>query len=215
MADRLSPGWKERLDREPNLTIAELLDSALRGRGVEPAPFSKADTESFLAGAADNITGLSDRQQRLRTELLERRGGRVVVDVAQGEEGFRVQRFDPIYLMVLDAGEVAHPHFVSLVAPQGTIELTNPRFVRGTFGGSVGLTVPAGRHPLSDGIRQVTIVGIEGAPEIGRDGETVTLEAPGVRLTLRGVETRVEGELVRITVRSLHDLLRKGDVQAR
>ena len=200
LADRLSPGWQDRVEREPNLTVAELLGSSLRARAIEPAAFSNADTARFRTRATDTITDLSGRQQRLRSELLGRRGGRIVIDVAQGVDAFRVQRFDPINLMVLDAGEVAHNHFVSLVARQGTIELTNPGFVRYTFGGVVTLTVPAGRHPLSDGIRQVTIVGIEGAPKIGRDGDTVTLEASGVRLTLRGVEARVDGEAVRITV---------------
>jgi hypothetical protein len=201
LLDRLGPGWQGRVDQEPDLTIEELLGSALRGRGVEPAAFSKAEAETFTAKAAAGVAELSGRQQRLRAELLARGGGRVVVGLAEGVEAFRVQRFDPINLMVLDAGEIAHSHFVSLVAPQGTIELTNPSFVRNTFGGTVGLTVPAGRHPLSDGVRQVTIVGIEGAPKLGRDGDTVTLETPGVRLALRGVETIVDGDLVRITVR--------------
>ena len=200
LADRLSPGWQDRVEREPNLTIAELLGSSLRGRHVQPAAFSNADTASFRTRATDTITDLSGRQQRLRNELLWRRGGRVVIDIAEGVEAFRVQRFDPINLMVLDAGEIAHNHFVSLVAPQGTIDLTNPGFARNTFGGAVTLTVPAGRHPLSDGVRQVTIVGIEGEPKIGRAGDTVTLEAPGVRLTLRGAEARVDGKAVRITV---------------
>ncbi len=200
LLDRLGPGWQGRVDQEPDLTIEELLGSALRGRGVEPAAFSKSETETFTAKAAAGVAELGDRQQRLRAGLLARGGGRVVVELAEGAEAIRVQRFDPINLMVLDAGEIAHNHFLSLVAPQGTVELTNPGFARNTFGGVVGITVPAGRHPLSDGVRQLTVVGIEGAPKLGRDGETVTLEAPGVRLALRGVETRVDGDLVRITV---------------
>ena len=112
-----------------------------------------------------------------------------------------MQRFDPINLMVLDAGEIAHANFISLSVPQGTVELTNPGFVRRTFGGTVGLTFPAGRHPLSDGIRRVTIVGIEGVPKVGRDGDSVTVEASGVRLALRGAEVHVDGALIRITVR--------------
>jgi hypothetical protein len=121
--------------------------------------------------------------------------------VEEGAEPFRVQRFDPINLMVLDAGEIAHANFVSLSVPQGTVELTNPGFVRNTFGGTVGLTSPAGRHPLSDGVRRVTIAGIDGVPKVGRDAESVTVEASGVRLALRGAEVRVDGELIRITVK--------------
>jgi hypothetical protein len=64
----------------------------------------------------------------------------------------------------------------------------------------VSVTEAAGRHPLSD-IRRLTIAGIEGAPKVGRDEGTVSVEAPGVRLTLRDVETHVDGDLVRIIVK--------------
>ncbi|MCU0250678.1 MAG: hypothetical protein MUE61_10735 [Vicinamibacterales bacterium] len=54
---------------------------------------------------------------------------------------------------------------------------------------------------MSDGVRRLTIAGIQGAPKVGGDEGTVSVEAPGVRLTLRGSDVRVEGELIRITVK--------------
>ena len=200
LLDRLSPGWQERSDRQPALTILELMDAALRGRDAAAAAFSKADTEGFQARAATSIADLGGRRRRLRTELLERQGSRIVVDVEPDAEPFRVQRFDPINLMVLDAGAIAHANYLSLSLPQGTIELTNPGFVRGSFGGTVSVTEAAGRHPLSDGVRRLTIA-IQGAPKVGSDEGTVSVEAPGVRLTLRGVEAHVDGALIRIIVR--------------
>jgi len=201
LLDRLSPGWKERSEQQPALTIVDIMDRALRTRHAEAATFSGTDTAGFATRAAGEITDLSGRQQRIRLEVLQRPGPRVVVEVEDGAEPFRVQRFDPINLMVLDAGEIAHANFLSLSGPQGTVELTNPGFVRNTFGGTVGLSAPAGRHPLSDGVRQVTIAGIDGAPKVGRDGESVTVEASGVRLALRGAAVRIDGELVRIAVK--------------
>jgi hypothetical protein len=202
VAERLLPGWRERLEGERTLTVAEMLAVALGERQQAPAVFTNADTNAFRARAAEAIADLAGRQQRLRADLLGRRGSRIVIDVAPGVDAFHLQRFDPINLMVLDGGEVAHPHFVSLTDPHGTIELTNPGYARESYAGTVGLTVSAGRHPLRDGIRQLTIVGIEGTPKIGRDGDTVTLDAPGIRLTLHGVDVRVEGDWVRITVRT-------------
>ncbi len=201
LLDRLSPGWQERSDRQPALTIVEFMEAALGGRGVAAAGFPETETAGFQARAAASIADLGVRRQRLRAELGERRGGRVVVEVVAGAEPFRVQRFDPINLMVLDAGAMAHANYLSLVVPQGSIELTNPAFVRGSFGGTVSITEAAGRHPLSDGVRQLMIAGIQGAPKVGRDERTVSVEAPGVRLTLRDVETHVEGDLVRIIVK--------------
>jgi hypothetical protein len=201
LLDRLSPGWQERSDREPSLTLVELMEVALEGRGVAAAAFPEAETAGFQARAAASIADLGVRRQRLRAELGERRGGRVIVEIAAGAEPFRVQRFDPINLMVLGAGAVAHANYLSLVVPQGSVELTNPAFVRGSFGGTVSVTEAAGRHPLSDGIRRLTIAGIEGAPKVGGDKATVSVEAPGVRLTLRDVDTHVDGDLVRIIVK--------------
>ena len=201
LADRLSPGWQARTDRQPDLTVVDLVDAALRGRGVEPAAFSKAETGGFQSGAARQVADLNARRQQIRAELAGRQGPRIIVEVAVGAEPLRVQRFDPINLMVLDAGEMAHANFITLTVPQGTIELSNPGFVRRTFGGTVSLTVPVGPHPLSQGIRRLTIVGIQAAPKAGREGDTITVEAPGVRLTLRGAEMRTEGDQLRITVK--------------
>jgi hypothetical protein len=201
LLDRLSPGWQERSEQQPALTIFDMMDTALRTHHAEAATFSGTDTAGFGSRAAADIADLSGRQQRLRSEILERRGPRVVVEVEEGAEPFRVQRFDPINLMVLDAGEIAHANFLSLSVPQGTVELTNPGFVRNSFGGTIGLTAPAGRHPLSDGIRHVAIAGINGVPKVGRDAESVTVEASGVRLALRGAEVRVDGEVIRLILK--------------
>jgi hypothetical protein len=201
LLDRLSAGWQERSDHQPALTVVELMDEALRGRHAAAAAFSKADTAGFQARAAASVADLSMRRQRLRAELLERQGGRVVIGVMPGAEPFRVQRFDPINLMVLDAGAIAHANYLTLSVPQGTVELTNPGFVRGTFGGTASVTEAAGRHPLSDGVRRLTIAGIQGVPKVGGDEGTVGVEAPGVRLTLRGAEAHVDGALIRIIVR--------------
>jgi hypothetical protein len=201
LLDRLSAGWQERSDRQPTLTIVELMDAALRGRGAAAAAFSNPDRAGFEARAAASVADLGVRRQRLRAELLERQGGRVVIEVITGAEPLRVQRFDPINLMVLDAGAIAHANYLTLSVPQGTVELTNPGFVRGTFGGTVSVTEAAGRYPLSDGVRRLTIAGIQGAPKVGSDEGIVSVQAPGVRLTFRGAEAHVDGALIRIIVR--------------
>jgi hypothetical protein len=120
--------------------------------------------------------------------------------VPAGAEPFRIQRFDPISLFVLEAGEAAQANFITLMGPSGSVALSNPAFSRDSFDGTVALTVSAGRHPLSDGIRRITIVGLQGAPRVDRVGGTLTVEGGGLRIELRGAEARAEGETVWITV---------------
>jgi hypothetical protein len=200
VADRVLSGWRERLEEDRTLTVAEMLEAALSGGRQDPAAFTMPDIDAFRARAAESIADLSARQQRLRAELLGRRGNRIVVDVAPGGDALHLQRFDPINLMVVDRGVVAHPHFVSLTGPRGTIELTNPGYARESYAGTVGLTVSGGPHPLRGGIRRLTVVGIDGTPRIEEKGEQLTVEAPGVRLSLRGAQVRVDGDVVRVTL---------------
>ena len=134
----------------------------------------------------------------MRTELLGRSGPRIVIEIGADREPLRVTRFDPINLMVLDAGEVVHPRYLTLTGPAGTIEITNAAFTREAFTGVVALTGPAGRHPLADGVRTVTIVGLRDAPKVDRRDGQLVVEAEGVRLTLRGAEASTAGDTLRI-----------------
>ena len=201
LLDRLGPGWQARSEREPAITLVDLMGAALRVRDVAAAVFPAADAERFLATAAGSTADLRERRQRLRAELRARPGVRIVIDVEMGAEPFRAQRFDPINLVVLGEGDVAHPNYLTLAVPQGTVELTKAGFVRGSFGGTVAVTESAGRHPLADGVRRLTIYGIQGSPKAVREGDSVVLEAPGVRLTLRGADLREEGGQIRVTVK--------------
>jgi hypothetical protein len=200
LLERLQPGWKVRLDTELDLTILALLDAAVSRLGVKPAEFSAAEAAELRASAEGEVTALAERRGQLRKEVLERPGARVVIEAAAGAEPFALPRFDPINLSVLDGGEVVHANFLNLSSASGTVELANPGFARRSFAGTVGLTVPAGRHPLGTGIRALTVVGIQGEPKVGRDGDTVTVEAPGLRVTLKGASVRTENGTTHVVV---------------
>ncbi len=202
LLDRFQPDWKARIDRELERTTADLLEAATARLEVQPAAFSAVEVLRFEERAARGIASLSARQQAVREDLLGRSGPRIVVEVEAEGEPLRVTRFDPINLLVLDGGEVVHPNYVTLTCPNGTIELTNPGFARGSFAGTVGLTRAAGRHPLRDGIRMVTVAGLKGAPRVDRRDGRLTLEADGVRITLQGADLRTEGETLRVSLPS-------------
>ena len=200
LLDRFQPEWKVRLDQELGRTTADLLEAVMARRQVRPAAFSAVEILRFEERAARGIASLSARQQAVREDLLGRSGTRIVVEVAAEGEPLRVTRFDPINLLVLDGGEVVHPNYVTLTGPNGTIDLTNPAFARGSFAGTVALTRAAGRHPLRAGIRMVTVAGLKGAPRVDRRDGRLTLEAEGVRITLEDADLRAEGETLRISL---------------
>ena len=197
-----APGvdWKTRIDAEPTTTTLALLEEAVTRAGARPISFTAAEWARFDERAAAAIAELSARQATLRVDLQARAGARIVVEIAAGREGLRATRFDPLNLLVLDAGEMVHPRYLTLSGAAGTIEVTNPGYAPGSFGGTVAITRPAGRHPLAEGVRSVTIVGVRGTPRVAsRDGR-VTVEFEGGRMTLDGAEVRTEGETIRITM---------------
>jgi hypothetical protein len=190
------------IDGQPDLTTLALLEAAVSRRGIKPAEFSAAEAADLKARAENDIAALTARRRQLRKELMDRPGARVVVEAAEGVEPFTLGRFDPINLFVLADGEVAQANFLSLSNAGGTVEMTNPGFARGSFAGTVMLTTPAGAHPLGLGIRAMTIVGIQDEPKVARDGDTITLEAPGLRIKLKGATVTTEGRTIRIELRA-------------
>ena len=214
LLDRLRPDWKRRVDEDPELTTASLLEQALAARGARPAAFAPAETSAFESRAAAAIAELSARQARVREDVLSRTGFRVIVEAAGAAGPLRVSRFDPIDLLVLEGGEVVHPRYLTLSNPDGTIELTNPAYARGSFGGVVALTSPAGRHPLAEGIRSLTLAGLTAAPKIDRQEGRLIVEADGVRIALGQAESRTEGRVLRIVSAAGHAPGRGADVHA-
>jgi hypothetical protein len=198
LLDRFQPDWKARIDRELELSTAGLLEAAVARADVQPTAFSAAEARRFEDRAASGIAALSERQRAAREDLLGRVGPRIVIEVTGDAEPLRVARFDPINLFVLDGGEVIHPNYITFTCPSGTIELANPGFARGSFAGTVALTRAAGRHPIGDGVRALTIVGVRGTPRVDRSAGKLTLEAEGVRIVLEGADVRTEGETFRI-----------------
>ena len=95
---------------------------------------------------------------------------------------------------------MVHPNFLSVAGPAGQVELANVGFARGSFEGTVSLTRGAGSHPLSGGIRTLTIVGIKGELQVEQRGANVTLQADGVRVEFARAEVARNGDAVRVTV---------------
>ena len=200
LLDRLQPDWKASIERERERTTAELLEAAIARRHAQPTTFAASTWQRIEEFAASGIATLAARQREARQDLLGRSGPRIVVEIAGEAEPLRVARFDPINLLVLDGGEVVHPNYITFTSANGTIELTNPDFAQASFAGTVALTRAAGRHPLGDGIRILTVVGVKSTPRVDRRDGRLIVEADGVRISLENADARTEGETLCIRI---------------
>ena len=105
----------------------------------------------------------------------------VVVSGADGP--FWPAGFDPWNVTPLNGGEILHSHFVKLKGNSGTVEILDRPAV----------TVPAGVHPLFNGVKELIVTGLVDRPEVGAQGDSIVVHAPGVTATLRRGRI-VEGE---------------------
>ncbi|MEW6758179.1 MAG: hypothetical protein AB1347_08160, partial [Acidobacteriota bacterium] len=197
--DRLAPDWKARSEASPAVTTVEILEGALKKRSAQPAKFSRKETAEFDSRAGIAVGELAERRAGLKRELMRRAGPRVVIEVPEGMEPFRPERFDPVNLFVLGGGEVVHPHFVTVRGPGGSVALTNPGFSRGSYSGTVAVTTSAGQDPMRDGFRRLTLTGVQGPLEVTREGQIV-LKAAGLLIELQQADIQTDGETVRIRV---------------
>jgi hypothetical protein len=200
LLDRVVPDWKARTEKEPTLAIGELLGVELARRSVRPIEFSTAESEGFRVKAAERIADLSRSRRQLRADVLARPGSRVIIELPDGSEPLRIERFDPMSLSILDQGEVVHANFLTLRVGGGSVEVTNPDFVRRSFVGTVCLTVSGGHHPITGGIRRLMVVGMRTAPRITRADGVVKINSPELRASLPAADVQVDGLTIRITL---------------
>ncbi|MCH9648685.1 MAG: hypothetical protein K0U98_10630 [Deltaproteobacteria bacterium] len=205
MLDAVDPSWKRRLEAEPAISMATLLEEALERKGVVPAKLSTSDTATIRATAHQAVTELKARRAALRKDFLSR-SPRLVVTVPPGAAPLRLRGFDPLALEILDNGEALHSHRFTLKGATGQVEVENPSFQRQrshrhSFEGIGALTVPAGAHPFLDGVREVTISGFAEKLSVSRQGTVLTIETEGLRLSFEDAVARTVGEELRVLLR--------------
>jgi hypothetical protein len=197
LLDRLRPGWKAESDADQELTIEHLLDETVTRMTAIAAELPAEDRTRIANRASAAAAELTGRRKRVRDDLLGRDAAKIVIEAPAGAERFRLARFHPLFLMVLDSCRVAHESYLTLSLGAGSVEVANPSFARDSFAGTVALTEGGGAQPLMN-IRKVTVVGVRGV-KVDRSGGRVVIAADGVKVSFAGATLRVEGETYRVS----------------
>ena len=184
--DRLDPAWKRQLEERDDVALDELLRRAVAGgRSIE---FSAADEEAARHRAADDVVSLKARNVALLREFLRAPGWTVVVET---EDPIFPLGFDPWNVERLSASEVLHTRWIKLGNSSGSLEVLDRH----------SLTEGAGKHPLFEGVRRVTITGLPSAPRIEEADGAVKISENGLTLDFRGARVAQDGHTVTITLR--------------
>lgn len=185
LLDRFAPGWERRLESGADRPLDSLLGEALAARKRGSCGFSRAELDQSLANARRSIELAELTRKAVRKDFFSRGGWKVVV--VSGAEPLFPQNFDPLNVERLAAGEVLHTRWIKLGNSAGAVEVLDRR----------ALTESAGKHPLFEGVKSLTVTGIEGEPQARESPDGVSVRAPGLTADFRGASlTRGDRTLV-------------------
>ncbi len=187
LLDRLDGDWKERLEKNDDAPLDELLSRAVAG--AAPAPAEAAKREEERGRAARDVARLAGRRLALRREFLEAPGWTLVVEAA---DPVFPQNFDPWNVERLSPSEVLHTRWLKLGNSSGSIEVLGRRC----------MTEAAGKHPLFEGVRRATVTGLPAEPRADATAQAVRVKADGVELEFRGARLTRSGQTLIVSVGS-------------
>jgi hypothetical protein len=182
LLDRFDAEWKSTLEAERVGSLDELLAATTARPPVGGAPrcgFSAAQVAA-AAGRARSSAAAVQRERASARSAFEGAAGWRLTITAGSRELLWPQSFDPMNVRRVGPAEILHGRFLKLGNGAGTAEIL----------GHASLTRGAGKHPLFDGVRMLTVTGLSTEPVLVEREGVVTLEQDGIALKLRGA--RVE-----------------------
>jgi hypothetical protein len=187
LLDRTQPGWQEGFNAAPSPVLDLMLQEAASRSGTAaralPPEVVLDITRRAARDAAEHVTSLALKHD----EFLARPGWTLRVLVDPGAEPLWPQAFDPMNLSVLGGGALLHTRWLRLGNKSGSLEVLNRSAV----------TLPAGEHPLFNGVREVVISGLPEDPLI-IDEKDASFDAEGI--SLRFDRTMIERDGTWLTV---------------
>jgi hypothetical protein len=186
LLDRFDAGWESKLESGEAGTLDAILWNALARESVRPCGYPAAETALALDRATRSVELARLTRQSVRDDFFRREGWALVV-VAEAEP-LAPQGFDPLNVERLGAGEVLHSRWLKLGNGAGSVEVLNARAV----------TESAGKHPLFEGIRRVTVTGIRAEPKVRETPSGVAIEAAGVAGEFAGARAERKGRTITV-----------------
>jgi hypothetical protein len=189
LLDRFRLDWRNTLAADDSGYLDRLLAEAVAGDEEVPRCGVAAEKRAVIEARAErDIHLLQARREDVRADFLGAAGWRLVI-VADGAPLFP-QGFDPLNVETLRQGEVLHRRFLQLGNELGNLELM----------GRAALSTAAGEHPLFNGVRAVTITGLD--EDVVREVPgAVAIEGNGIVGEFRAARVERDGTTVRVYLR--------------
>ncbi len=187
LLDRFCPGWCEGFAEDDSRHLDSDLEEALKRveRSIR-CTFTTADSTAVREAARKDVEELRAARALLERSMMSAPGWRLVVE-ADPAAPLWPRGFDPMNVRRLDTG-LLHTRFLRLGNDVGTFEVM----------GDTALTEAVGPHPIFNGIRRVTIVGLATEPEVVVQADTAQIVLPTLKASFRGATVEKTGRQITI-----------------
>jgi hypothetical protein len=183
-----SSSWKEGMKKGEQTILHELLQNKLIAMEEEPYEFSEQEEESILKKVQVEVGELISEKKRIKNEFLSQPGWRIIVSTES--EPLWPKGFDPLNLKLISDSAILHKRWLKLCNNQGCIEIMNHE----------SITEPIGDHPLFQGVKKVTVAGLDKEPAIEKVDNKLSLKMEGISLQFEDAEMQRNGDSLIITL---------------
>lgn len=181
LLDRVNPDWPALFESDSSESLDAALLSEL-GSGIKEianrCAFTNAEVAVVNEVAQSDVARIVTEQNERRVQFDESDAWRLVVKAADGEPLWP-QRFDPLNVERIDGG-IIHTRFLRLGNDRGYVEVLEVGDLD-----IEALTVGAGPHPMFNGVKEVSILGLP-EYELGAGDGPVSIRIPGLEAEFEG-----------------------------
>ena len=185
LLDKLRPGWQAALTADDQQSLDQMLAAVLRNQKSRArCAIKPAEVAAIERTARNDVAVLAAARASNRRQFDTLPGWRIVI--VSDADALQLQGFDPQNVELLPPA-VLHTRFLRLGNASGSLQLLQER------GAALkALTEAAGRHPLFEGVKRITVAGA-GKPEIIQDEQRVKLSTSGFTAEFQRAEVEIEG----------------------
>ena len=188
LLDRFGTDWRDGFDSDESRHLyTDLIEALLTTQEEsQDCEFTAPERVEAARVAREDVERVLELRGERREQFESQPGWQIIVQ-ADETSPLWPQGFDPLNVRRVDGG-ILHTRFVKLGNDSGALEVM----------GNSALTEAVGPHPLFNGVRRMTLAGLEAEPQVDIEGEHVRISLPGFSADFTGASVRRSGR--RVTV---------------
>lgn len=190
LLDRFAAEWP-RLVNADGVWLDELLAESVKTVDATPAVLPLEDRHRVQTQAQRDVEAVLAERTRAKDAFLGQGGWTLRVIVTDGAEPLWPWGFDPMNVTALGDGTLLHTRWFKLGNTVGRIEVLDRK----------GMTIPAGDHPMFNGVREIIVTGLPAEPELFPGDNELYLGADGVSLHFKGASSERRDREIVVTVK--------------